>query len=74
VPREAADVGGAGGDHLPKGTDLAGYTQIDLDAIADELNTRPRKTLHYRTPAEAINDHLIATADLHRLALTVAMV
>ena len=37
--------------YLPKGTDLARYTQPQLDAIARERNTRPRKTLGYRTPA-----------------------
>ena len=48
--------------YLPKGTDLTGYTQDQLDAIAGKLNTRPRKTLGYRTPAEALNDLLVATA------------
>ena len=48
--------------YLPKGTDLSGYAQDQLDAIADKLNTRPRKTLSYRTPAEALNDLLVATA------------
>jgi transposase, IS30 family len=48
--------------YLPKGTDLAGYTQDQLDAIALQLNTRPRRTLSYRTPAEALNDLLVATA------------
>jgi transposase, IS30 family len=47
--------------YLPKGTDLAGYTQDQLDAIALQLNTRPRRTLSYRTPAEALNDLLVAT-------------
>jgi IS30 family transposase len=48
--------------YLPKGTDLSAHSQAELDAIADKLNTRPRRTLGYRTPAEVLNDHLIATA------------
>ena len=38
--------------YLPKGTDLSGYTQAQLDAIAWELNTRPRKSMGFRCPAE----------------------
>jgi IS30 family transposase len=48
--------------YLPKGTDLSGYTQDQLDTIAAKLNTRPRRTLRYATPAEALNNHLVATA------------
>ena len=48
--------------YLPKGTDLSAHAQDQLDAIADKLNARPRKTLGYRTPAEALNDFLVATA------------
>jgi IS30 family transposase len=38
--------------YLPKGTDLAGYTQRELNAIAHRLNTRPRKCLNFATPLE----------------------
>ena len=47
--------------YLPKGSDLAGWTQHQLDTIARKLNTRPRRTLGYATPAEALNDFLVAT-------------
>jgi IS30 family transposase len=47
--------------YQPQGTDLSRYAQDQLDAIAGKLNTRPRKTLSYRTPAEALNDLLVAT-------------
>jgi IS30 family transposase len=46
--------------YFPKGTDLSGYSQVQLDAVALRLNTRPRKTLDYRTPA----DKLMATVAL----------
>jgi transposase, IS30 family len=38
--------------YLPKGTDLSGYTQRELNAIAHRLNTRPRKCLNFATPLE----------------------
>lgn len=43
--------------YLPKKTDLGTYEQSDLDKIARELNTRPRKCLGFRTPLEAQSDH-----------------
>jgi len=37
--------------YLPKGVSMAGLTQADLDHVAAQLNTRPRKTLDFDTPA-----------------------
>jgi IS30 family transposase len=44
--------------YFPKGTDLARWSADDIAAVAHALNTRPRKTLGWKTPAEALNDHL----------------
>ena len=44
--------------YFPKGTDLSKYSAEDLAAVAATLNSRPRKTLGWKTPAEALNDHL----------------
>jgi transposase, IS30 family len=44
--------------YFPKGTDLARHGPEDLAAVAAALNTRPRKTLGWRTPAEVLNEHL----------------
>ena len=38
--------------YLPKGTDLSIYSQEELDAIADSLNSRPRATHNWRTPLQ----------------------
>lgn len=38
--------------YLPKGADLSGYTQRELNTIAHRLNTRPRKCLTFATPLE----------------------
>lgn len=48
-----ANTNGLLRQYLPKGTDLSGYTQRELNAIAHRLNTRPRKCLHFATPLEA---------------------
>ncbi|NIA26368.1 MAG: IS30 family transposase [Gammaproteobacteria bacterium] len=44
--------------YFPKGTDLARHSRGDLDAVALALNTRPRKTLEWHTPAEALDQLL----------------
>jgi IS30 family transposase len=44
--------------YFPKGTPLGGHTPQDLAAVADELNGRPRKTLGWKTPAEALAEIL----------------
>ncbi len=44
--------------YFPKGTDLARHSRGDLEAVALALNTRPRKTLGWKTPAEALNELL----------------
>ena len=46
--------------YFPKGTDLSRWTPEDLAAVAGALNTRPRKTLGWRTPAEALNELLLS--------------
>jgi IS30 family transposase len=44
--------------YFPKGTDLTRHSADDLAAVAATLNSRPRKTLGWRTPAETLDDFL----------------
>jgi transposase, IS30 family len=44
--------------YFPKGTDLTRHTAEDLAAVAATLNSRPRKTLGWKTPAEALDEYL----------------
>ncbi|HVH94065.1 MAG TPA: IS30 family transposase [Nocardioidaceae bacterium] len=44
--------------YFPEGTDLARYDEHELDAVAATLNKRPRKTLRWKSPAEALDEHL----------------
>lgn len=44
--------------YFPKGTDLSRWSDQEIQAIAHTLNTRPRKTLGWKTPAEALNQYL----------------
>ena len=44
--------------YFPRGTDLARWSAEEINAVAAALNSRPRKTLDWRTPAEALNEYL----------------
>ena len=45
--------------YFPKGTDFSRWDAEELQAVAVTLNSRPRKTLGWKTPAEAFNEHLL---------------
>ncbi len=47
--------------YLPRGADLSGYNQHELDGIALKLNSRPRKTLAYRTPTDTLAQSVALT-------------
>ena len=44
--------------YFPKRTEIAHYTQTDLDDVAAELNGRPRQTLGWRSPSQALDEAL----------------
>jgi IS30 family transposase len=45
-------------EYLPKGTDLSGISQPELNPNANRLNDRPRRILEYRTPREVFSERL----------------
>jgi IS30 family transposase len=49
--------------YFPKGTDLSRNTAKELDAVAHAVNTRPRKTLGWKTPAEVLDQFLMGQYD-----------
>lgn len=55
--------------YFPKGTDLSIHNADDLEAVALALNTRPRKTLGWKTPAETL-DELLRVSDTRSVATT----
>jgi IS30 family transposase len=50
--------------YFPKGTDLSRWNAREIQAVAQALNTRPRKTLGWKTPAEALNEYLQSVQQL----------
>lgn len=54
------NINGLVRQYLPKGTDLSGYSQEQLDAIADEINNRTRKGLGVRTPLAVYRQLLLS--------------
>lgn len=48
--------------YFPKGTDLSVHSREHLAAVADQLNSRPRKTLGWKTPAQALDQFLAGAA------------
>ena len=55
--------------YFPKGTDLARWDGDDLQAVATTLNSRPRKTLGWKTPSEAL-DELLSQSSTDGVATT----
>jgi len=48
--------------YLPKGIDMSGYSQAELNGVARQLNERPRKTLGFQTPAEMFSQTVALTS------------
>jgi IS30 family transposase len=55
--------------YFPKGTDLSTHSAEEIAAVAAALNSRPRKTLDWKTPTEAL-DQLLLSASKDRVAMT----
>ena len=53
------DTNGLLRQHWPKGADLRHLTMAECDRVALQLNTRPRKTLNWQTPGQALNSRLV---------------
>ena len=53
--------------YLPKGNDLSVYSQEQFDAIADEINNRPRKGLGVRSPLTVYRELLINSSEQYTL-------
>jgi len=49
--------------YFPKGTDISKHSADDLETVAVALNGRPRKSLGWRTPAEALDELMMMAHD-----------
>lgn len=56
--RTNANTNGLLRQYFPKGTDLSRWSIREIQAVATALNSRPRKTLGWRTPAEKLDEYL----------------
>ena len=52
---------------FPKGTDFSDYTDADILKVQNAINDRPRKTLNYKTPKEALCEELLSGNTSHRI-------
>jgi hypothetical protein len=50
--------------YFPQCTEIAHFTQFDLDDVAAELNDRPRQTLGWKSPSQALDEGLRLPPDL----------
>lgn len=57
-PGRSEDTNGLLRQYLPRRTDFKTVTQSDLDQIAAELNDRPRQTLKWKSPCQALDEAL----------------
>ena len=63
------NTNGLARQYFPKGTDLSRWTAEDIAAVESALNSRPRKALGWRTPAEAL-DELLRSSQQTSVATT----
>jgi transposase, IS30 family len=64
------NTNGLARQYFPKGSDLSAYGPDYLEHVAHKLNTRPRKTLDWKTPAQALEQLLSETSNPPGVALT----
>jgi IS30 family transposase len=55
-PLRNENINGLIRQYLPKGTDLSGHSQEELDAISYQMNIRPRKRFDFKCPIEVITE------------------